>query len=233
MNNKSPLLIIDSVRWLQVFRNITNATNEHTVIASNIPESAVGHSAALADYETARTIASALVLANMNSIPLDWSARFSIGGTNMSFFIVKQLPVLPPETYLEEAYPGLRYFELVVPRVLELTYTANDLEAFARDLGYNGDPFPWNEQRRHCLKCELDAIFAHMYELDRSDLEWILDAPNPSSSFTTLKKNEIKEFGEYRTHRYVLQAYDQLKHGESPDLGSKSMQVKTTMPISR
>ena len=224
MNHKAPLLIVDSVRWLQVFRNITNATNEHTVIASNIPESAVGHSAALADYGTARAMASALVLANMNSIPLDWSARFSVGGTNMSFFIVKQLPVLPPETYLEEAYPGLKYFELVVPRVLELTYTANDLEAFARDMGYDGSPFPWNEQRRHCLKCELDAVFAHMYELDRSDLEWVLDAPNPSSSFTTLKKNEMKEFGEYRTYRYVLQAYDQLKCGEPPDLGSKSMQ---------
>lgn len=224
MNNKSPLLIINSVRWLQVFRNITNATNEHTVVLGNIPESAVGNSATLTDYETARAVASALVLANMNSIPLDWSARFSVGGTNMNFFIVKQLPVLPPETYLEEAYPGLKYFELVVPRVLELTYTANDLEAFARELGYDKHPFTWNEQRRHCLKCELDAVFAHMYELDRSDLEWVLDAPNPSSSFPTLKKNEMKEFGEYRTYRYVLQAYDQLKRGEPPDLGSKSMQ---------
>ena len=224
MNNKAPLLVIDSVKWLQVFRNITNATNEHTVIAGNIPESAVGHSATLVDYETARTIASALVLANMNSIPLDWTARFSVGGTNMSFFIVKQLPVLPPETYLEEACLGLKYFELVVPRVLELTYTANDLRAFARELGYNEHPFTWNEQRRHCLKCELDAVFARMYELDRSDLEWILNAPDPSSSFSTLKKNEMKEFGEYLTYRYVLEAYDQLKRGESPDIGSKSTQ---------
>ena len=71
----------------------------------------------------------------------------------------------------------------MVPRVLELTYTAYDLQGFAQDLGYDGPPFPWAEERRHQLKCELDAIFAHMYQLDRSDLEWILDAPAPSSSF--------------------------------------------------
>ena len=142
----------------------------------------------------------------------------------MSQFIVKQLPILPPEVYFEEIHSGEKYVELIVPRVLELTYTANDLEEFARDLGYDGKPFLWNDQHRHCLQCELDAIFADMYKLNRSELEWILDAPSPSSSFPALKRNEINEFGEYRTQRYILQAYDQLKRGESPDLGSKSMQ---------
>ena len=101
--------------------------------------------------------------------------------------IVKQLPVLPPETYLEEVRPGLRFAELIVPRVLELTYTAHDLEGFARDLSYNGPPFPWDEYRRHCLRCELDAMFMHMYQLNRSDVEWIPDAPAPSYSFPRLK----------------------------------------------
>ena len=67
----------------------------------------------------------------------------------MNFFIVKQLPVLPPETYLEEACQGIRYVEMVVPRVLELTYTAYDLQGFAQDLGYDGPPFLWDEERRH------------------------------------------------------------------------------------
>ena len=119
------------------------------------------------NYEHSQAIASALVLANLNSLPLDWAARLSVGGVNMNFFIVKQLPVLPPETYLEEACQGIRYVELVVPRVLELTYTAYDLQGFAQDLGYDGQLFPWDEARRHRLKCELDAIFAHMYQLDR------------------------------------------------------------------
>ena len=221
VSNKAPLLVVDHVEWLQAFRNITRATDERTVISDNVPWSGVGNSAPVMNYENARAVASALVLANMNSLPLDWAARFSVGGINMNFFIVKQLPVLPPEAYLEESDPGPKYVELVVPRVLELTYTAHDLEGFARDLGYHGPPFPWDDRRRHHLQCELDAVFARMYRLERSDLEWILDALSPSSSFPALKRNEMDEFGEYRTRRYVLHAYDQLASGEIPDLGNE------------
>ena len=218
MSNKAPLLNIDAAGWLQAFRNITNATNERTFLTGGIPWSGVGNSAPVIDYENARAIASALVLANMNSLPLDWAARFSISWVNMNFFIVKQLPVLPPETYLEDAALDLKYVELVVPRVLELTYTAHDLEGFARDLGYQGPPFSWDDQRRHRLQSELDAIYSHMYHLDRTDVEWILDPPPPSSSFPALKRNETDKFSEYRTQRYVLHAYDQLARGELPDL---------------
>lgn len=218
MNEGGPLIHIDSVAWLQVFRDITNATNERTVVADNIRRAGAGHTVPIIDYENARGIASALVLANLNSLSLDWAARLSVGGTHMSFFIVKQLPVLPPETYLESGPQGLKWVELVVPRVLELTYTAHDLEPFARDLGYVGPPFTWDEDRRHRLRSELDAIYAHMYQLERTDLEWILDAEEPSQSFPGLKRNEMRQFGEYRTQRYVLLAYDQIARGELPDL---------------
>ena len=223
MSNKAPLLKIDYAKWLQAFRGITNSTNERTFLTGNIPWSGVGNSAPVVDFERGRAIAATLVLANMNSLPLDWAARFSVGGVNMNFFIVKQLPVLVPEAYLETVNPRLpRYVEMIAPRAVELTYTAYDLEGFARDLGYEGPPFPWDERRRRQLQCELDAIFAHMYGLERSELAWILDAPPPSSSFPALKRNEMKEFGEYRTQRLVLQAYDQLSRGENPDLDGPS-----------
>ena len=154
----------------------------------------------------------------MNSLPLDWSARLSVGGVHMSFFIVKQLPVLPPEAYLEDGVCGRRWVELIVPRVLELTYTSEEMAGFANDLGYDGPPFGWDKERRHGIRCEIDAIFARMYWLSRADLEWILDAPPPSSSFPALKQNEEREFGEYRTRRLVLDAFDQLERGEIPDL---------------
>lgn len=204
--------------WLTAFRDITNATNERTVVSSAAGTSGVGNTAALYELAPKVAAAAAALLGNFDSIVLDWAARFSVGGTHMNFFIVKQLPVLPPEAFLDKAPTGVTYAELVIPRVLELTYTAWDLEPFARDLGYGGDPFPWDEDRRHRLKCELDAIFAHLYHLDRPDLEWILDAPYPSASFPGLKRNELRQFGEYRTQRYVLHAYDQMAHGKAPDL---------------
>lgn len=219
MNHKAPILNVDYSTWLQAVRGITRATDERTFIGANLPPSAAGHSSPIIDYENGRAISSALVMANMNSLPLDWAARLSVGGVNMSYFIVKQLPVLPPEAYLEKPYFGSpTYVELIAPRVLELSYTAHDLEGFARDLGYDGPPFRWDDDRRHRLQSELDAIYATMYRLDRADLEWILDAPPPSSSFPALKREEIKRHGEYRTKRLVLQAYDQLTNGEPPDL---------------
>jgi hypothetical protein len=141
----------------------------------------------------------------------------------MNFYIVKQLPVLPPDTYLERPGPSLvTYAELIVPRVLELTYTARDLMGFARDLGYYGTPFVWDTERRHVLQWELDATFAHMYCLDRTDLEWILDPSPPGVSFPALKRKEMAEYDDYRTKRFVLTAFDQLSQGKPPNLGSDS-----------
>ncbi len=214
MSDGVPLLKVDFKEWLHTFRDITNATNERTVITGSIPRSGLGNNAPAIDYSQGRTISTALVLANMNSLPLDWAARFSVGGLHMNFFILRQLPVLPPEAYLKNGPCGTPWVQLVVPRVLELTYTSLEMGGFAVDLGYHGPPFPWDEDRRHCLKCELDAIFSHMYGLSRTDLEWILDALPPSSSFPALKKNEIKQFGEYRTHRLVLDGWDRLNAGD-------------------
>ncbi len=216
MNHKGPLVRVDPNPWIQALRGITRATDERTVITTGVEPAGFGHSAALVDYRTSPAVATALVAANMNSIPLDWSARLSVGGVNLSFFIVKQLPALPPDAYLEDAGCGNRYVELIVPRVLELIYTGNELEGFAADLGYDGRPFPWDDSRRHRLQCELDAIFSRMYRLERSDLEWILDSRSPGTSFPSLKQHELKRFGEYRTQRYVMAAFDQLSGGESP-----------------
>lgn len=220
MNEGESAICFDFVKVLQAFRDITNSTNERTLIVDNIPPGPVGNNAPVIAYRHSRAVAFALVLANMNSIPLDWSARMSVGGVHMSFFIVKQLPVLPPDIYLNEGSTGYPYVQLIVPRVLELTYTSKEMEGFADGLGFNGPPFPWDDERRQCLRCELDAIFAHMYGLTRSDLEWILDAQAPSSSFPSLKQNELRTFGEYRTKRYVLEAFDLLEHGQVPQLHS-------------
>lgn len=209
----------DFVKWLHVFRDITNATNERTVVTGSVPRNGVGNSAPVIEYVNGQAISAALVLANMNSLPLDWAARFSVGGVHMNFFILKQLPILPPDSYLERPHSTFpTYAELIVPRALELTYTASEIEGFARDLGFDGPPFPWNDRRRNRLQSELDAIFGHMYGLDRTDMEWILDPPSPSSSFSSLKCNEIAKFGEYRTQVLVLAAYDRLARGENPDL---------------
>ena len=65
---------------------------------------------------------------------------------------------------------------------------------------------------------ELDALFACMYQLARTDVEWILESRSPGTSFPSLKQHELKRFGEYRTQRYVLEAFDRVSKGESPSV---------------
>ena len=86
----------------------------------------------------------------------------------------------------------------------------------ARYLGYDGPPFAWDEDRRALLRAELDAWYARAYGLTRDELRYILDpadvkgADYPSETFRVLKKNEISRFGEHRTARLVLQAWDRM-----------------------
>ena len=132
----------------------------------------------------------------------------------MNYFIYKQLPVLPPDRYSEAD------LAFIVPRVLELTYTAHDLSGWAQELGYNGEPFPFDPDRRATLRAELDAYYAKLYGLTRDELRYILDPADvmgedyPSETFRVLKNKEQKEFGEYRTQRLVLEAWDKLETGE-------------------
>jgi hypothetical protein len=98
--------------------------------------------------------------------------------------------------------------------VLELTYTSHSMAAFAHDIGCDNPPFPWDEDRRAQLRAELDAWYARTYGLTRDELRYILDPADvrgpdyPSETFRVLKKNEIARWGEYRTARLVLAAWD-------------------------
>jgi len=202
-------------KYLLGWRDITNATNERTVIAGVIPLAAVGNNFPLAFVGEEHSAAYIAALqANLTAMPFDLVARHKVGGTHLNFFIFKQLPTLSPDQYTQ---PDLDY---IVPRVLELTYTSHALKAFAEDLGYQGEPFPFDPERRHRLKCELDAYYAKLYGLTRDELRYILDPADiegedyPSETFRVLKNKEINEFGEYRTQRLVLEAWDKLERGE-------------------
>lgn len=81
-------------------------------------------------------------------------------------------------------------------------------------------PFKWDEERRTVLKAELDAIYAKLYGLTTEELRYILDPQDvygpdfPGETFRVLKDKEIRKYGEYRTRRLVLEAWERLERGE-------------------
>jgi hypothetical protein len=312
--------------WLLGFRDVTNATNERTAIFSLLPRVGVGNNLPILLCQESNHVLVCCLLCNLNTQVFDYVTRQKIAGVHMNFFLVSQLPVLPPAAYTPE---DLRF---IVPRVLELTYTAWDMQPFADDVWQEADealraairtqweanrreangewrvasgreasseqrvasckeasgerrvassnsplatrdsllansatrhsplansatrhsplaseplaPFIWNAARRAQIRAELDAYYARLYGLTRKQLRYILDPADltereledildpwedvadpldpaayakrleqstfPGETFRVLKEKEIRQFGEYRTRRLVLEAWARL-----------------------
>ncbi|HEX3251965.1 MAG TPA: N-6 DNA methylase [Pyrinomonadaceae bacterium] len=198
-------------KWFLGFRDITNATNERTAICSLLPRAAVGHTMPLMLFRHASPIPFiAAFIVNTTTLIFDHIVRQKVGGTHLTFNVLNQLPVLAPSTYTTADV------DFILPRALELLYTGDDLKPFAEDCGYSGGPFRWDEERRAILRADLDAYYAKLYGLTRDELRYILDPKDvygedfPSETFRVLKEKEIRQFGEYRTRRLVLEAWDKL-----------------------
>ncbi|PAT41769.1 Eco57I restriction-modification methylase domain-containing protein [Vandammella animalimorsus] len=198
-------------QWLMGWRDICRATDERTVIATVVPRVGAGDTLLLMFPDPRHGVRRACLLADQCSLVHDYVARQKIGGTHLKYHVKKQIVNLPPDHYTEAD------LAFIVPRVLELTYTAHDLSAWAQDLGYDGPPFAFDPDRRATLRAELDAYYAKLYGLTREELRYILDPADiegddyPSETFRVLKNKELTQFNEYRTQRLVLQAWQALQ----------------------
>ena len=199
-------------RWLMGWRDTCRSTDERTVIATVFRMVGVNNKLPLFFSDDTPETTCAL-LANLSSITLDYAARQKLGGTSMTYLYLKQVPVIAPNNYSSADHSFL------IPRVLELTYTSHSMRPWAQDLGHAGAPFAFDPDRRVQLRAELDAFFARKYGLSRDELRYILDPTDthgesyPSETFCGLKRNEIERYGEYRTQRLVLTAFDRLTGG--------------------
>ena len=79
----------------------------------------------------------------------------------------------------------------------------------AMDLGYDGEPFIWNEEERRHLRARLDALYFILYGIDREDAAYILD------TFPIVRRQDEQEFGRYRTKEMVLAYMNALAAGDT------------------
>jgi hypothetical protein len=205
------------IEWAIGFRDITNATNARTVIATVVPFAACGNTLPIllpvqgsknaADAAAYRKFAP-LLLANLNSLALDYIARQKVQGTHLNWYIAEQLPVVPDKSYGRN-FGAMPARDLVRREVLRLVYTSHDLAPFARDQGYDGAPFAWDEEDRRHRRARLDALFFHLYGLDANDADYVLD------TFPIVKEQDEKNFGgRYRTKELVLAYMKALAAGD-------------------
>ncbi|MGW0085299.1 Eco57I restriction-modification methylase domain-containing protein [Streptomyces sp. NPDC003393] len=180
--------------WLLSWRDICRATDERTMINTVIPRVAAPN-ATLLMFPSRGPVAG--LVGCLSSFALDFTVRQKVGGTHLSFFTAQQLPVLTPQ----QLSP---HMDVVTPRVLELAYTAYDMAPFAAYLGDDGLPFHWDEERRAHIRCELDALFFHLYGINRDDVSYILD------TFPIVKRKDEEKYGEFRTKNLILAEYDRM-----------------------
>lgn len=182
--------------YLTGWRDITNVTNERTLIVSVIPAVAIGNSLPLLWVDKSSPARLTLICA-MSSFICDFVTRQKAGGTHINFYILKQLSVITPQ----QIASAITFIE---PRVLELTYTAWDLTGFAEDLGYHGPPFRWDDERRALMRAELDALMFHLYGIDRDDVDYIM------GTFPIVERKDRERYDAYRTKDLILDRYDAL-----------------------
>ena len=196
--------------WFLGFRDVTATTNVRTMIAAIVPKVGCGNTlpvllAASPDFN-AQT--AALILANLNSFALDYVARQKIHGTHLTWYAVEQLPVLPFKEF-DLPIGDTTARDIVQDHVLRLTYTAHDIKAFATDLGYEGEPFAWDENERMHLRARLDALYFILYGISRDDADYILN------TFPIVEREDRKQFGRFRTRDLILGYMNALEAGAS------------------
>jgi hypothetical protein len=211
-----------AARWHLGMKHVTSPTNVRSMIAAIIPEGGAGNSLPIIDVGE-DAAAAALVLANLNSVPFDYVLRQKVQGQNLNWFIVEQLPFVPPSKY-DLTFGPKSAAQIVREAVLELTYTSEDVAHFAQDLGHvdseglPGPCFIWDEDRRLRLRAKLDALYFILYGLfdptdpiqSRDNISYIY------STFPIVEREDRARWNSYRSRDLCLGWINALLAGK-PD----------------
>ena len=192
------------------FRDIARPTDARTAIVALVPWAGYGNTVPLliGGEEALSAELAATAAANLNCLCLDFIVRQKAQGTHLNWYIVEQLPVVADGDY-DRRFGNTTARELVREHVLRLTYTANDMIPFARDLGYDGPPFIWDGEERRHLRARLDALYFHLYGLSREDAGYVLD------TFPIVQRQDEAAFGSYRTRDLILAYMNAFAAGDT------------------
>jgi hypothetical protein len=130
------------------------------------------------------------VVALLNSIVLDFLARVHVPGPNLNPWVISQCAAPPPET-----------LDPVCAELAErLSVTSHKLADV-----YGFTLHPWVAKERPDLEAECDARVARSYGLTRDQYDRLFD------HFEVMARVERARYGEERTRRLCLEAFDRLE----------------------
>ncbi|UVJ40568.1 hypothetical protein [Arthrobacter sp. CJ23] len=191
--------------WSFAWRGIARSTDVRTAMASFAGTTAAGGNY---DFLFSKTspLGFTYISAAINSFVFDFVVRQKLTGMHLQFSVMNQLPV--PHTRSDTGVAWSQsdtIWRWIADRAIELVYTSRDLQALANDLGYGFEPFLWDDFRRKTLRAEIDAAMFHEYGVPREEVGYILD------TFPIVIRKDEAEFGEFRTKRLILEAFDSMQ----------------------
>lgn len=193
---------------LLAYKDVTSATNQRTMIAALVPKVGLMNSAPfmkIADHISPRHLC--CLAGNLNSFAFDFVARQKVGGLHLNFFIVEQLPTLPPDRY-DDLCPWderVKLVDWISERVLKLTCTANDMLPLALVTRFKEGIHKWKDDDRDVLRAHLNAAFFHLYGYSREDVEYVL------GTFQGVRDEDESHGGDGVTRKRILAAFDELR----------------------
>ena len=158
------------------YRWITATTNERTLIVSSFPRSGLGNSLPLILVKENRDF----LQAAGSSFVLDYVARQMLGGSNMTFGTVNQLPMPAPS--FNVSWIHLNH------------WVGERVERLNRH----------DRAQREAIRAELDAAMFHLYGVSRADADYILE------TFPIVKRKDIAAYDEFRTKRLILEFHEAM-----------------------
>jgi hypothetical protein len=186
------------------FRRISRSTDERTCIASVLPWTATSYGWILATGPSARELLA--LLCCLNSYVFDYTMRNALSQASVPQSTVEQLPV-PSPSMLHEA--GME--ESLVMSALSLAWVSHDLDQLGEEIGGSGLS-TWDDSKRERMRANIDAMIFRIYEIARDEVDYILD------TFTIVRRRDEASYGEFRTKRLILEAYDLLANAEDRDV---------------
>ncbi|MBU3749524.1 MAG: hypothetical protein FGM52_03590 [Mycobacterium sp.] len=136
--------------WILGFRDICRSTDERTMIASQLPTTAVGHTLPVAFTQQGQ----AVLQAAWSSFVFDYVARQKVGGTHMTYSYLMQLPFPLPQSNSDNA--------------IQAEWISERAEHLQRSDA-------WVGVDRDSIRAELDAAFFHLYGIERNDVDYIME----------------------------------------------------------
>ena len=214
------------------FCDVASPTNQRGLVAALLPGNCIsGHKVPTIELLGGDACDVLLWLGVANSLAMDYLVRKKVSLT-MSYTIMDSLPF--PRDF--ESTPASNE---IARRVCALCAVGAEMQAFREaaveasiltsELDVVEDP-----DHRALLAAEIDVLVARdVYDLTKDEMRYILNPSNilgekcEIQTFTALRNREMREFGEYRTERLILDAWDlhfrRLSNKQGPaDVGQRT-----------